>query len=274
MNIEQHIPSGELSRHIDVIFFFSGFVPDHSIERVVPTGNTFLIIELDGYLRHTYDPETLKPDASYKHSWYSGQHKGHLSISAHENSSMFVIQFNATGAYPFLKLAMDNYTEKVTDGRIVFGDSVDILRDKLIQADSTTEKFQLAESWLNSLYDVQKTAPEELDKMIEELKKKPVARLNTIVEHYPHSQKHLIGLFKKHVGLTPKVYQRILRFNEILQRIQNKEQIAWTDISYSCGYSDQSHFIKEFKHFSGFNPSEFIAQSHNTQSNFFPVDKG
>ena len=40
-------------------------MPDHSIEKVVPTGHVFLIFELDGYTRHTYDNDSLKENASY-----------------------------------------------------------------------------------------------------------------------------------------------------------------------------------------------------------------
>lgn len=64
-------------------------------------------------------------------------------------------------------------------------------------------------------------------------------------------------------SLTPKIYQRILRFNEILPKIRDKEQTAWAEVAYPCGYSDQSHFIKEFSHFSGFNPQEFIGLEYN-----------
>jgi AraC-like DNA-binding protein len=91
---------------------------------------------------------------------------------------------------------------------------------------------------------------------------------------YHHSQKQLILNFKKYVGLSPKYYQRILRFNDILQKIHNREKISWAEVAYNCGYSDQSHFIKEFNHFSGFNPQEFIKREFNKEeTNFFPLNK-
>ena len=71
-------------------------------------------------------------------------------------------------------------------------------------------------------------------------------------------------------GKSPKAN----KFNEILQKIRQQQNIAWTDIAYSCGFADQAHFIKEFKHFSGFNPMEFIQQDfHQDEPNFFPLDK-
>ena len=97
---------------------------------------------------------------------------------------------------------------------------------------------------------------------------------SNINDSYPKTQKHLIAQFKKHFGLTPKVFHRIFRFNKILLQIQNKNLLNWSDIAYEFGYSDQSHFIKEFKEFSGFNPQEFIkAEYHKEEPNFFPLDK-
>lgn len=273
MNFHQHLPTGILSNHIDVLMHFTNYLPNHSIERVVPTGNVFIIFELDGITRHTYDAETLAPNATFNDVWISGMHKNYLSISAHENSSMFVIQFKPTGAYPFFHIGMESITEKVVPAVEVFGNEILTLRTELFHSASTEEKFSIAEDWLNKRYKEQYTASEDIVAVVTKLQKEPAAYLNDIIASFPNTQKHLIDLFKKHTGLTPKVYQRIMRFNEILQRIQNKEQIAWTDIAYSCGYSDQSHFIKEFKHFSGFNPKEFIKQSHNNQPNFFPIDK-
>jgi len=77
-----------------------------------------------------------------------------------------------------------------------------------------------------------------------------------------------------HFGLTPKVFHRIFRFNEILKQLQGKQHLVWAQIAYEFGYSDQSHFIKEFKEFSGFNPQEFINSEYHRdeETNFFPLD--
>ncbi|MCB0698817.1 MAG: helix-turn-helix transcriptional regulator [Chitinophagales bacterium] len=272
MEFLQHKPSEELAQHVETIMFFSGFMPDHEVERVVPTGHAFIIFELDGYTRHTFDNDTLKPNGTFTKVWISGLHRNYLSISAHTDSSMFVIQFKPHGAYPFLHKHMIELAEKIVPAEEVLGDDILHLRDDITSATTPNEKFGLAEQWLKQRYKPELNPSTDLLDIINRLQQEPVSNLNNIIEHFPHSQKHLIDLFKKYLGLTPKYYQRILRFNEIMQRIQHKEKVAWTDIAYSCGYSDQSHFIKEFKHFSGFNPKEFIDQSHNSQSNFFPID--
>ena len=109
---------------------------------------------------------------------------------------------------------------------------------------------------------------------IERLQKDPVTNLKKIIGSYPATQKQLIEHFKKYVGLTPKYYHRILRFNEILKKINEMEKISWTEVAFSCDYSDQSHFIKEFFLFSGFNPQEYLKREFTKEmTNFFPLDK-
>ncbi|MGH1384740.1 DUF6597 domain-containing transcriptional factor [Kordia sp.] len=275
MIFENHILEKPLADYIESIFYFKGFMPDHSIERVVPTGHLFIIFELDGFERNTFNNETLQPNGNYKNVWISGMHKNHLTISAHQDSEMFVIQFKTNGAYPFIKTPIHELNNKVIDGQEFFGDDILDLRTQIIEETEIADKFTKAENWLLNKFEIKKTAPIEVSNVLSQLQIKPVSETTTIISSYPNSQKHLINQFKKYFGLTPKVFHRIFRFNEILKQIHNKQHLKWSQITYEFGYADQSHFIKEFKEFSGFNPQEFInSDYHNDdETNFFPIDR-
>lgn len=277
MILENHNISPELQAYIEAIFHFKGFQPDHSIERVVPTGHIFLIFELDGIPRNTFDNETLAPQATYTEAWISGMHKRYISISAHQDSEMFVIQFKSTGAFPFLHIPINELNGKVIPAKEIVGIEVNTLRQALLEAADNAGKFQAAEAWLNDRFIADKVPPATILELVEKLKKAPAltaAELTQLIQSYPYSQKHLINQFKKYLGLTPKYFQRIFRFNEILAKIYQKQSLSWTQISYDCGYTDQSHFIKEFRHFSGFNPQEFLNQKFSDEEpNFFPLDR-
>ena len=274
MIFESHQLSPPFNKYIESIFHFKDFMPDHSIERVVPTGHIFILFELDGFPRNTFDNNTQKPNNTYTKAWISGMHRNYISISAHQNSEMFVIQFKPYGAYPFFHTPIEQLTEKILPAQNILGEEVLDLRAEILETTTSKEKFSIVENWLSNKFDQKKTPPGEFIKVLEKFHQSPAFAYSQIIENYPHSQKHLIDQFKKYVGLTPKYFQRILRFNEIFQQIQKKENILWSELAYRCGYSDQSHFIKEFKHFSGFNPKEFIQQDfHNDESNFFPLDR-
>ncbi|MBK7223493.1 MAG: AraC family transcriptional regulator [Saprospiraceae bacterium] len=263
-----------LEKHIESILYFKGLIPDHSIERIVPTGHVFIVFELDNIPRNTFDNKTLEPLHTFSKAWVSGTHKNYLSISAHQNSEMLVIQFKPAGSYPFLHCSVQELNDKVVSADELFGKEIIELRDKILLAENPQAKFNLASRWLENRFDKKKEAPEYLRAFMERLQKEPVSNLKKVINSYPATQKQLIEHFKKYVGLTPKYYNRILRFNEILKKIHEKEKVSWTDVAYNCDYSDQSHFIKEFFLFSGFNPQEFIKMEFNKdQTNFFPIDR-
>ncbi len=274
MLFKTHTLKEPIQDYIESIFHFKDFTPDHFIERVVPTGHIFIIFELDGFERNTFDNHTLKPNNIFTKVWISGMHKNYISISAHQKSEMFVIQFKPFGAFPFFHIPIQDLNEKVVPAEDVFGTNILDLRELILAKETSEEKFSIAEEWLNNQFDSTKIPPSDLLIALEKIQTESVANYTTIVENYPKSQKHLIDQFKKYIGLTPKYYQRILRFNEILQQIHKNEKIDWAQIAYQCEYSDQSHFIKEFKHFSGFNPQEFIKEDfHKDEPNFFPLDR-
>ena len=274
MNFQIHPLQEPLSLHIESIFHYSGLQPEHSIERVVPTGHLFILFELDDIPRNTFDNETLKPNGVFTKVWVSGMHKNYLSISAHNNAEMLVVQFKTKGAYPCLSLPIHTINDKVVPAEQLFGSSILGLRNSISKDTSAQEKFKLVEDWLLENYKKENEPNIQLLKVLQALQTKPYNECKSITEQFPNTQKHLINQFKMYFGLTPKVLHRIYRFNLILQQIRNKDEIRWSDIAYEFGFSDQSHFIKEFKAFSGFNPQEFIKSDyHQGEPNFFPVDK-
>ena len=270
---QYHLPTN-LNNYIESILYFKELNPNHSIERIVPTGHVFVVFELDNIPRNTYDNNTLRPLETFTNVWVSGTHRKFISISAHQQSEMLAIQFKPAGAFPFLHRPIQELNDKVVSAKEIFGAEIIALREKILMAENPHAKFNLVSNWLEERFNNKKEAPEYLLDFIERLQNEPVTNLNKIIDTYPATQKQLIEHFKKYVGLTPKYYHRILRFNEILKKVTANEKISWADVAYSCDYSDQSHFIKEFFLFSGFNPQEFIKMDFNKdQTNFFPMDK-
>lgn len=69
------------------------------------------------------------------------------------------------------------------------------------------------------------------------------------------SKRALEYQFQERVGLSPKLYSRITRFNTLLAGIDRRRGANWQDIIAEYNYFDQAHFIKEFKYFSGNSPA-------------------
>ncbi len=272
--IFEHDPiSGPLTSYVETIIYFKDFQPEHSKERVIPTGHVFLIFELDGFERQVFDPKTLQPLHTFTKVWISGMHRHFLTISAHADSEMLAIQFKPDGAFPFFHKPISDLNEKIVAAELIFGDSILSLREKVLSANGYADKFAVVRQYLQQRFDEKRVPPVELRNFITEIIKHPLQPLHNVMQSYPHSAQYLLRQFKKYVGLRPKYLLRILRFNQMMKQISNREELVWTDVAYQNGFFDQSHFIKEFKHFSGFNPKEFMEQNFHRESvNFFPLD--
>ena len=160
-----------------------------------------------------FDNESLIPNRTFTQAWISGMHRKYISISAHPDSEMFVIQFKGMGAYPFLHFPVEKLNEKVIPAEEIFGEEIVLLREELLMADEVTGKFALAEQWLMSRFDEEKVPPKELLNVVDQIQSESAKSCQEITINYPKTQKHLIDLFKKYIGLTPKYYHRILRFS-------------------------------------------------------------
>ncbi len=84
------------------------------------------------------------------------------------------------------------------------------------------------------------------------------------------SDRRFIQLFSQHVGLTPKLFCRVQRFQQVLRNVFSTagadSVIDWPQIALACGYFDQSHFIHDFRAFSGINPTTYVANKTQFQN--------
>jgi len=269
-----HTPEAPLDRYIHSMIHYSGFMPDHSIERVVPDGGIYLIFELDGYTRHLFDVKTHKPTHDFTKAWVSGMQKKYIAISTHENSEMFVVQFHPGGANPFMQDPVSSLNNKVVPAEAVFGDGVFALHESLRSANSDAAMFERVTEFLmeHAQFD-DGPARTLVEEMVDAIKVNAGAHLKDIVEASGYSQKQAIHHFKNQVGLNPKAFQRIVRFGEILAAIKEKKTVSWSKIAADCAYYDQSHFIREFKEFCGYSPKEFLMEQEDyPEVNFFPLE--
>jgi AraC-like DNA-binding protein len=73
------------------------------------------------------------------------------------------------------------------------------------------------------------------------------------------SRRHLAARFREQVGLPPKTVARIVRFHRATRLLRTEGDAPWAEIAHECGYSDQSHFNRDFRDLAGTSPSAFMA---------------
>lgn len=276
MIFEQFAQPKKFKLFVEPFTYFKGYSPEHSIEKVIPDGSINLIFELDGFVRNVFDNETLEPKFEYSKVWLSGVQRNFISISTHKDSEMFVIRFKPGGAFPFADKPISEFTDKVIPAEEIFGDEIFEFRTDLLKATEPEKKKEIGFKWLESKFNESRKLKPEISDSIGKIVSDPQFQRNNLqqlVEESGFSQKQFISLFKNYVGITPKYFQRIVRFSEILLKIQNEQKLSWAEISLDCGFYDQAHFIKEFQHFCGYNPEAHLDKPLTDERvNFFPVE--
>ncbi|MEJ7608231.1 MAG: helix-turn-helix domain-containing protein [Bryobacteraceae bacterium] len=82
-------------------------------------------------------------------------------------------------------------------------------------------------------------------------------KVHDVAKESGYSHRRFIAIFREAVGLSPKVYCRVQRFQKALTGVAAKTGASWVDLAIAAGYSDQSHFNREFREFAGVTPREY-----------------
>lgn len=255
-----HFPKDPLANSVMSIVYYEGYKAEHAVERLLPDGTLNIVMELGDHPQFIFDNLDLTTKRKYTRSWVSGMQSEFITISSAQHTAMMVIQFKPNGAYPILGIPLCELNNLVLDGDLVFGVEINSLREGILATKDVDAKILCAEKWLLTKIRKTESIPEAVVQYaIEETFRNPhSANMKAISDKTGYSQQHFINLFKKHVGLSPKQHQRIVRFNKILIEIEKTQSVDWARLSIDYGYFDQAHFIKDFKKFSGFSPQKYL----------------
>jgi AraC-like DNA-binding protein len=267
-----HKPAPPLSDHIDFFWFFEGLFPNWTVESVLPRGAFELVIDLRETPRKWFADEHQTHWREYRRGWISGAHSRFLVIDVLPDSSMIGAHFRPGGAAAFIPMPADELAGRVEEIDLVWGAAGTRLREMLLEAPSPERKFAILERFLFGRLQRGASGSSAMDRALRHLIARPSsAAISEIAGELGFSHKHFIALFRHRVGLTPKRFCRVRRFQEALAEIETRKTLDWARLAADTGYYDQAHFINDFTAFSGMNPSTYLTQ-RGEYMNFVPLD--
>jgi len=268
---QAYFPSFPLNKFIEVFIYFEGVVHSHTVDRFLPNGDVEILIDFHDSPQYIYDNHTLKEVQACNHVWASGLRTEPITIPSGNGSAMMVIAFKKGMAAPFFPFPMNEIKDSVVDADLVWGSDFGVLRERLLAIKDVNERFEVVENFLLRKFHSRLELNPCVAFAVEEMTKRPdrlsIARMN---EKIGYSQKHFTEMFRRQVGVTPKSYLRLMRFQKSVQKIDNATEVDWGTVALDCGFYDQAHFINDFKHFSGFTPEQY-AKIHTNYQNYVPV---
>jgi AraC-like DNA-binding protein len=271
MIFQAHIPILPLNKFIEAFIYFERAERAHTVDRFLPNGDTEILIDFNDGPQFIYDNDSLKEVQACNHVWASGVRTEPITIPSGDGATMMVVSFKKGMAAPFFPFPMDEIADSVIDADLVWGSSFGELRERLVEELSIPKRFSLLEDYLLRQFAPKLGVNPCVEFAVTQMTHRPdcisIARMN---EKIGYSQKHFTEMFRRRVGVTPKAYLKIMRFQKAIRTIDAADNIEWDIMAQECGFYDQAHFINDFKHFSGFTPEQYSRIRTNYQ-NYVPV---
>jgi AraC-like DNA-binding protein len=256
-----YIPPPPLSEFVALFWLHEGFAASHAKERVLPTGTMELVINLREDTLRVYNRHDHSQFQSFRGSVLCGAHSEFFVIDTASQAAIMGVHFKPGGAFPFLQLPAGELHDVHVSLDTLWGTKANDLREQLLDAPTPETKFRILEQFLLAQTARSLARHPAVAWALKELQCVPQTRtLSDLAAQIGLSPRRFIQVFREEVGLTPKLFCRVRRFQEIVRRISRGQRIDWVEVALACGYFDQAHFIHDFRAFSGLNPTTYFMQ--------------
>jgi AraC-like DNA-binding protein len=255
-------PSGVLSHCVENFWLYEGYEGEHANERILPTGTIELVINLREDELRIYDADEPERCSRYSGAVVSGAYRKGFVSDSEEEAFLIGVHFRPGGAFPFLDLPVDEIADTHLDLELLWGYSAKLLREQLCGATTAQARFELLESALTAHISRPFEHHYAVASALEAFGKRVDVGVRDVAKETGLSHRRFSQLFKREVGMTPKLFSRVQRFQRTRSTIHRHDAgaVDWADAAVECGYSDQSHMIRDFSEFSGMSPEAYLRQ--------------
>lgn len=254
-----YIPQPPLTNFIRLFWLYEGYTLPYMKERVLPTGTVELVINLSEDATWIFDKQRTDQCRRFGGALVCGMHSEYFVIDTTQQSSILGVNFKPGGAFPFFGLPVSELHNIHVSLDTLWGTTARELREQLLEAGTPQMKFSILERFLLARLSSYAGRHPAVAFALKEFQRMPYVRaMADVTAQIGLSQRRFIQVFNEEVGLTPKLFCRVLRFQEVLRFIENGRRADWAEIAGACGYYDQAHFIHDFRAFSGLTPSAYL----------------
>jgi len=264
MIYKQIEPIPSLASLIDCYWIIESDDTAVRVEKIIPDGYPEIIL-------HYGDPYRIKIGLHWEdqaHALLAGQITDHFYLESTGASGMVGIKLKPSAVTRLYGVSMDTLTNTVVYIKDFIPEyDYNRLNEIRLMGNHDTMIEALNELFLDTVVESSEQS-EIIEKALELIIiSKGMISIGEIQSILDVGERKLERLFQRYVGLSAKLYARIIRFSTIFQ-LKRDGRDTWADLVYEAGFYDQSHFIKNFKEFTGEDPSSYLFENQ-TMANFF-----
>ena len=260
----ERVPAAPLNGFIRVLWYAQAREVAHRRERVLPTGSVQVILNLERDF--LLDCPEGASDRRMPPALVVGARSAYEIIDSSDMADLIGIVFAPGGFSAFAADAVDLFSNRSVDLEDAWGASVRHLRDRLRELPGPRERLRCLESFL-----VERFAPRltrhgpwrssEIDFAVRAFGSAPgIATVRDVARRTGWSERRFSQVFREEVGLSPKTWCRVQRFQRAVRQLHAGADVPWAEMALDCGFYDQSHFANEFRAFSGIDATTYSAR--------------
>ncbi|WP_258132567.1 helix-turn-helix domain-containing protein [Aliivibrio sifiae] len=175
-------------------------------------------------------------------------------------SQLISIRFRSSGCYSIFGIPMDELSDQIID---MYQFLPEELIERIIIKSNYAEKIHLLESWLMGRVNPRILTSSAITWAIDRTYYQNNYRgINELQLEVNMSKRTFQRKFKLYTGVDAKYFERTARFQSTLRMQLNNADNNYVDIALDNGYYDQSHFIKEFRYFTGTSPKKYLTKEN------------
>lgn len=271
MEYNTYIPQGPLSKYIQRYWTLENDDVSEAPtrDRIFPDGCIELLFNYGDRFKKYEGDKALWQPVSFIH----GQLKQFIEVERTGTVGIFSVRFRPHGLRPFVSFAVDEATDSMLPITELWGDAGDVLAQQVVSAGSTEERIRLVEDFFENRCNPSVDKNDTVHQCVERIEKSMgTISIDRLAADLCVGRRHLERKFSEHVGLGPKLFARIIRFNYVLHLIEDKAENSFAHLAQEGGFYDQAHFIKDFKDFTGLNPGSYFSEELDLVK-FFNLEK-
>ena len=192
-----------------------------------------------------------------------GQQLTRLDLVLCQGEYMMVdVQFQPGVLAKFLRQPLLEFVNQNVDAEAVLGPEVRRLNDQLANATDYGQLVPLLEDYLWPRLQAEKLTLRPIDRVSQLMRQ--AARPESLAAWASHaclSLSQFERLFRQQMGVSPKLYARIVRFDHAFRLKEAAPALDWLDVALHAGYHDYQHLVKDFQQFAGTTPPRLLAEN-------------
>ncbi len=270
MPILKYIPSSPLNEVIELFWYRAqetAALHGASREAILPDGCAHLVINLSENRIGLYEHVTSNQLSTFGGSIFCGPSSSAYGVLP-AAAAVIGVLFRPGGVFRLLSVPTKEFKNSQVPLELVIG--ADELREELIAAATPAATFLHLEKFLLRQLQRSLLLHRAVRYAVNAFEQDAFLTVAAVLEKIGLSERRFSRIFSEQVGLTPKLFQRVRRFQRTMASLPSHGDIDWAGTATANGYYDQAHLINDFRSFSSVTPADFFA-SRIVQRNHLPL---